>query len=465
MPPSPNTTRAFQRSGTPHGNRRRHRAGPPPRPLVAHLCEELTGLGFGCVIGAVITSESRGALASPGGVVTAISRFAGFTGAYSMLIMVLLIARIPWLERSVGQDRLLHWHRRTAPWAMALISIHIITVTFGYAALSKASFFRQFWTFITSYPDILASAVGFLLLSMAAITSIRIARRKLRYETWWVVHLYTYLGLSLAFVHQIMTGATFIGHPVAKVIWSAVWIIAGVVIFSFRWLQPIAKNLLYRLKIASIVEESPSVFSVVCTGKHLETLAVSGGQFFQWRFLHKGLWWQAHPYSISALPRPPFIRLTVKALGDQSAAVATLPLGTRVMIEGPYGAFTHHSRTSDRVALIAAGIGITPIRSLLEDLPAAVDVVTIVRGRSTDALIHHDELQSLSRQRHAELHEVIGSRPTVSFDARTIKRLIPDIAGRDVYVCGPDAFAADVLHALRRNRVPIAQIHIESFAF
>ena len=382
-----------------------------------------------------------------------------------MLIMVLLIARIPWLERSVGQDRLLHWHRRTAPWAMALISIHIITVTFGYAALSKASFLRQFWTFITSYPDILASAVGFLLLSMAAITSIRIARRKLRYETWWVVHLYTYLGLSLAFVHQIMTGATFIGHPVAKVIWSAVWILAGVVIFSFRWLQPIAKNLRYRLKIASIVEESPGVFSVVCIGKHLETLAVSGGQFFQWRFLHKGLWWQAHPYSISALPRPPFIRLTVKALGDQSAAVATLPLGTRVMIEGPYGAFTHHSRTSDRVALIAAGIGITPIRSLLEDLPAAVDVVTIVRGRSTDALIHHDELQSLSRQRHAELHEVIGSRPTVSFDARTIKRLIPDIAGRDVYVCGPDAFAADVLDALRRNRVPIAQIHIESFAF
>lgn len=465
MPPSPNTTRAFEHSHKAKANAKRHRPGPAPKPRFAHVCEALAGLGLGGVLGAVVTSESRGALASPGGVVTAIARFAGFTGAYLMLIMVLLIARIPWLERSVGQDRLLRWHRRTAPWAMGLIATHIVTVTLGYAALSKSSFLRQFWTFITSYPDILASAVGFLLLSMAAITSIRIARRKLRYETWWVVHLYTYLGLSLAFAHQIMTGATFIGHPLAKAIWIAAWAFAGAVILSFRFLLPVLKNLRYRLKIASILEESPGVYSIICTGKNLEKLGVSGGQFFQWRFLHKGLWWQAHPFSISALPRPPFLRLTVKALGDQSAAVATLPVGTRVMIEGPYGAFTHHSRVSDRVALIGAGIGITPIRSLLEDLPKEVDVVTIVRGRSAEALIHHDELVALTKERHAEMHEVIGSRPMVTLDAATIKRLVPDIAGRDVYICGPDAFASDMVNALRKNRVPIAQIHLESFAF
>jgi predicted ferric reductase len=300
---------------------------------------------------------------------------------------------------------------------------------------------------------------------MAAISSIRIARRKMRYETWWVVHLYTYLGLSLAFAHQIMTGVTFVGHPLAKAIWIAAWVFAGVVIFSFRFLYPVLKNLRYRLKIASILEENPGVYSIICTGKNLEKLGVSGGQFFQWRFLHKGLWWQAHPFSISALPRPPFLRLTVKALGDQSAAVAALPAGTRVMIEGPYGAFTHHARVSDRVALIGAGIGITPIRSLLEDLPHEVDVVTIVRGRSQEDLIHHEELLALTKERRGRLCEVIGSRPMVTLDAAAIKQLIPDIAGRDVYICGPDAFASDMVDALRRDRVPIAQIHLESFAF
>lgn len=417
------------------------------------------------MIGSVILSESRGALAAPGGLVTAVGRMTGFIGAYAMLIMVLLIARLPWLERSVGQDRLLRWHRRTAPWAISLIVVHVVTVTIGYAALGKTSIPSQLWSFISAYPDMLAAMVGFLLLLLASVSSIRIARRKMKYESWWLVHLYTYLGLTLVFMHQIRTGASFLSHPLARAIWLSVWLIAGVVVFSFRWLYPIAKNLRYRLKVASIAEEAPGVYSIICTGRHLERLAVCGGQFFQWRFLAPGMWWQAHPFSISALPRPPFLRLTVKALGDQSAALSSLAIGTRVMIEGPYGAFTHHSRISNRVALIGAGIGVTPIRSMLEDLPREVDVVTVVRAHAEADLIHHDEITALSKERNSRLVEALGSRREVPFDARALKSMIPDIAGRDVYVCGPDGFTHDMINALRRNRVPMAQIHVEAFAF
>jgi len=217
--------------------------------------------------------------------------------------------------------------------------------------------------------------------------------------------------------------------------------------------------------VASIAEEAPGVYSIICTGRHLDRLGVSGGQFFQWRFLARGMWWQAHPFSISALPRPPFLRLTVKALGDQSAALSSLPIGTRVMIEGPYGAFTHHSRTSDRVALIGAGIGVTPIRSMLEDLPRDIDVVTIVRAHAEADLIHHEEITALSRERNAQLIESLGSRHEVPLDAAAVKSMVPDIAGRDVYVCGPDGFTHDMIDALRRNRVPMSQIHVEAFAF
>src|ERR1700723_2431458 len=78
----------------------------PPRPWVADSCAALAGIGFGAALGAVITGESRGSLAAPGGWLIAGGRLAGFTGAYLMLLLVLLIARLPWLEQAVGQDHL-----------------------------------------------------------------------------------------------------------------------------------------------------------------------------------------------------------------------------------------------------------------------------------------------------------------------------------------------------------------------
>jgi predicted ferric reductase len=381
-----------------------------------------------------------------------------------MLLMVLLIARLSWLERAVGQDRLVRWHRRIGPWALSLITAHVVLITLGYAQLSKTGALHQLWVFLSSYPDMLAAIVGFGLLVMVAITSIRIARRHLKYESWWIVHLYTYLALSLAFAHQIVTGGSFIGHPLTRAIWIAVWAATAGLVLVYRVLLPIWRNLRHQLRIVSVRAEAPGVYSVVCSGRRLDRLAVSGGQFFQWRFLTRELWWQAHPYSLSALPRPPHIRLTIKALGDQSRAVAHLKPGTRVAIEGPYGAFTHHARSEERVALIGAGVGITPLRALLEDLPSSVDVSVIMRASSSDDLVHRDEVLALVEQRGGRLHEVIGPRHKVRFDARALRHLIPDLADRDVYVCGPEGFSDGIVTAARGLGVPSHRIHHEAFA-
>jgi predicted ferric reductase len=442
-----------------------HKPGLAPRAWIANACAGLAGIGFGATLGAVITGETRGALAAPGGWLIAGGRLAGFTGAYLMLLMVLLIARLPWLERAVGQDRLVRWHRRIGPWALSLITAHVVLITLGYAQLSKTGALRQLWIFLSSYPDLLAAAVGFGLLVMVAITSVRIARRRLKYETWWIVHLYTYLALSLAFAHQIVTGNSFIGHPLTRVIWIIVWASTAGLVLTCRVCLPIARNLRHQLRIVSVRAEAPGVFSVVCEGRRLDRLAVSGGQFFQWRFLTRELWWQAHPYSMSALPQPPLIRITIKAVGDQSSAVAHLKPGTRVFIEGPYGAFTHHAQSTGRVALIGAGVGITPIRALLEDLPRSVDVAILMRASTTSDLVHRDEVLALISQRGGQVHEVIGARHTVRFDSRALRHLIPDIAERDIYICGPGGFSQSVVVAARRLGVPNDRIHHETFAF
>jgi ferredoxin-NADP reductase len=404
-------------------------------------------------------------MAMAGGKLTALGRLAGFTGAYLLLIMVVLVARLPWLERSAGQDQLIRWHRKVASWAISLICAHVIFITLGYAQAAHSPVLHEIWVLLTSYRDILAATVGFGLLLLAGITSYRLVRKRLKYETWWVVHLYLYLGLALAFAHQIVTGVDFIGHPLTRALWIVVWAATAGLVLVFRVGQPIVLSLRHRLEVVEVRDEAPGVVSVICRGRELDKLAVSGGQFFQWRFLAKDLWWQAHPYSLSALPRPPYLRVTVKGPADQSNAMAHLRPGTKVAIEGPYGAFTHHLQSSQGVVLIGAGVGVTPLRALLEDLPEHTDVVTLIRASTVDDLVHRDEIAALVEQRGGRLREIIGPRHHARLDARALWQAVPDIAGRDVYVCGPAGFSAEIVAAAVRLGVPEDQIHTEAFGF
>jgi ferredoxin-NADP reductase len=124
---------------------------------------------------------------------------------------------------------------------------------------------------------------------------------------------------------------------------------------------------------------------------------VSGGQYFLWRFTARGLWLYAHPYSISAVPQPPYMRVTIKGLGAHSSAAARLTPGTRIAIEGPYGTFTKHALTGRRVAMIAAGVGVTPVRALLEDLPPGADPVVVLRASTEEELLLGNEVRELAR--------------------------------------------------------------------
>ena len=290
----------------------RHRHG------LATLFLVLSVLGLGATIGVDGASESRGALAAPGGVETALGQLTGLVGAYLMMLMVVLTGRLPVLERALGQDRLVRWHRRIGGWPILLIASHAVLVTLGYAKMDRTGPMHQLGTLLRSYPDVVAATVAFALLVMVGVTSYRRARRRMRYETWWLLHLYTYLALCLAFPHQLADGQSFVGHPLTRIWWSAMWAATVGIVLVYRVGLPVWRSFYHRLRVVEVSEEAPGVFSIICAGHHLQRLNVSGGQFFSWHFMTRGLWWQAHPYSLSALPRPPHMRVTVKDLGDHS---------------------------------------------------------------------------------------------------------------------------------------------------
>ena len=146
-----------------------------------------------------------------------------------------------------------------------------------------------------------------------------------------------------------------------------------------------------------------------------------------------------------------------------------------MFVEGPYGVLTGARRTRRSVTLIAGGIGITPLRALLESLPAGPGELSLIyRATSADQLVFRTELDTLAAHRGARVHYLLGSRQTTesgrpmagsSLDAATLVRLVPTIADHDVYLCGPTGLMVAVRAALDELGVPRRHVHVEQFAY
>ena len=434
-------------------------------PAVVNTAVTAVAGGLAFVIWMGFHVESSGALRAAGGLTTFVGQETGLAGAYLMLVMLLLVARIPWIEKAAGQDRLVRWHRLLGQWPVYLICLHAVLITVGYAAGDRIGVFRQFTVFLQSYPDVLAAVVALGLIIAAAVSSIRSLRRRVRYETWWSAHLYLYLALALAFSHQIANGQSFVGHPLARLFWAVLWAATAGVVLVFRVGMPVWRSIYHGLQVVGVQEEAAGVVSVICRGRHLEKLDIEGGQFFHWRFLAHGHWWLAHPYSISALPRSGLIRLTVKDLGDHSQALSQLPIGTRVVIEGPYGSFTRWAATNDKVLLVGAGVGVTPIRSLLEHFDPDIDVTLLIRATEEKGLVFRKEFESLMSRRRGSMMVLVGSRRKYPLDRIQLAQLVPDIRERDVYICGPESLSHQLIASARVLGVAERNIHGEQFAF
>ena len=327
----------------------------------------------------------------------------------------------------------------------------------------------EFWTLITTYPYVLMALVSGALFAAVAISSVRAARRRLSYETWYGIHLYAYLAIALGFLHQLFVGSDFVDDQVAAAYWILLYVLTIALILAFRVGQPVWLSVRHRLRVSHVVTEAPGVISIYMTGRDLDRLAVRSGQYFVWRFLTRDGWWRGHPFSISSAPNGMWLRITIKDLGDWSRALARIPVGTRVFVEGPYGVLTGARRTRPKVLLVAGGIGITPLRSLLEALPARPGDLTLVyRVHDARDIVFRDELDTIARSRGARVHYLVGGRrPEGSdpLDAAALERLVPDVRDHDVYLCGPVTMMQRVERALRGLGLPARQIHAERFAY
>jgi predicted ferric reductase len=398
--------------------------------------------------------------------VLTVAKFFGLHAAMIMMLQLILIARLPWLDRRIGMDRLTVWHRWIGFTLLWTVVCHATLIVVGYATLGGTPVLPTF----VSLAGVVASLLGMCAAATVvavAITSIRYVRRRLQYETWHAVHFLVYLALVLALVHQALEGTTFTSSTPATVYWWTLWsLVIGALVVG-RLVMPLWRNAYHRFRVAAVVPESDNVVSVHITGRHLDRLPARAGQFFIWRFLGHNRWWQANPFSLSAAPDGRTLRLTAKAVGATSAALRDVPVGTRVFAEGPYGAFTALQRTREATLLIAGGVGITPIRALLEEAAGSVLVLYRVHTEDDAVLLH--ELRELAHARGTQLRLLTGrtgagTPPNAPFEPENLIVLVPDISARDVFVCGPPAMTSAVLRSLRALKVPRRQVHAERFS-
>jgi predicted ferric reductase len=406
-----------------------------------------------------------------GGWLTAAGRVTGLLAGYGVAVQLLLMSRAPALDRGIGTDRLARWHAFSGAYTVSLMLVHTVLITWGYAVSAKEGVIPQMSFLLTSYPDVLMATVALALFLLIAVLSVRAIYRRVRYETWYYVHFYTYLGLGLAFAHVFADGNEFRSDESARIAWSALYIAVGLVLFTYRIVIPIISAFRHRLRVVSVKREAPGVTSLYIAGRDLAALRPQPGQFFRWRFLTRDGWWQSHPFSLSIAPRAKIkrLRITVKALGDYTAALQHVKPGTRVTAEGPYGAITAALRGPRKVALLAGGIGITAIRALAEAFAdgAPHEVVLLYRVNEAREIVFRAELESLSRRGALDVHYLIGP-PGSAADVFVPGRLVavlPDIADRDVFVCGPAGFTETAERALHEAGVSASRVHAERFQF
>jgi predicted ferric reductase len=396
----------------------------------------------------------------------AAGKFLGLHAALAMLLQLVLIARLPWLDRRLGMDRLTSWHRWTGFSLFWLVLLHPTFVMLGYAQAYNSTFLEQASNLIGMGPTMIGFiAVG--IIAVAAGVSVRLGRRKLSYEIWHAVHVLLYVSIVLALIHQMYEASTFTATTVSAVYWWSLWAFAGLSLIIGRIVMPLRRNAGMQLRVAAVVAEAGNVVSVHMTGKDLDKLGARAGQFFIWRFVGYNSWWKANPFSLSAAPGHNALRLTAKAVGETSAGLRNVPVGTRVFAEGPYGAFTSFHKTREGTVLIAGGVGVTPIRALLEELSGPIAVLYRVQSPADAVLLA--EMEQLARMKGGRVHVLsgrtgAGNPPNVPFAPENLVRLVPDILERDVFVCGPPAMTDAVLKSLRQLKVPPLQIHAERFA-
>lgn len=371
----------------------------------------------------------------------AIGRLAGIVATACVLLELLVMSRAPFIEKNFELEEINDFHRYNGYAMTYALITHMLFLTLGYSITSHTTLWSQFWGFTNQFEDVLKAMIGSVVFFTIAVFSMHAVRKKLPYEVWYFMHLLVYGGVLLAFGHQVHSGSDVMTQKWMQIFWYGIYATVFVILGYYRFMRPIINYLRHGFVVDKVIEEADNIYSIYFTGRNLESFSYEAGQYAHWRFFNKELWLEAHPFSFSSEPGAHFLRITFKTSGDFTEILKQIKPGTRVLLDGPRGSFTPDRADTDKVLLIAGGIGVAPfVASLKHLLQEGKQVQLLYSVNNRNDLAFVSELKAIRDTSNG----YFGITPHISSEQGYVNeaRLLPFVTGTGdsltVYVCGPE---------------------------
>ncbi|ROR33428.1 putative ferric reductase [Curtobacterium sp. JUb34] len=451
--------------------RRRRRAG-RRRGAVTDLLGILAWVSAAVAVTLWLATPGSHTIVGIGGWLTDAGIVAGLVATDLVLVMVVLAARVPLIDRTFGQDNAIAVHRSLGKPVLYLLLAHGALLTLGYGASAGTGPIAETIA-LFSTPDMPLAYLGLGLFVAVVVSSLVAVRRRMPYEAWHLIHLLSYAAVLVALPHMLSAGGVLAQGTWQRGYWIALYVVSLGLIAVHRFAMPLVVTFRHRIRVVGVETIAPGVVSIHLAGRDLDGLGARGGQYGVWRFWTPKTWWHAHPVSFSAVPGRGRARITVRDLGAGSARLGRITPGAFVSLEGPYGLFTSRARTAPYLSLVASGVGITPVRALLEDTDLRPGEATVLlRGTGVDQQYLWHETAELAEATGSRLYTMVGHRARsreswmTEEDVRrgvTLRSVFPRLLESDLYVCGPRAWSDLVVSEARLAGVPEHRIHQERF--
>ncbi len=398
-----------------------------------------------------------------------VSLVAAVAASGLLLLTFVLPSRIRLITSSLGVERLLLRHRMIAVAAMLLALGHVLVVLVrpdgGLGVLDLRVAPPRVWAGS-------AATLGLVLLILLGLTR---RRRRPRYEGWRLVHVV----LANTVLFGVLLHVWWLRHLTeyrVGLIWFSCFAAGVAGVTGYRWIWRPLRSRRRRYVVDEVREESPTAVTVVLHAVGHHGTEFQPGQFAWLKIGSSPFVFEEHPFTIASAATEPWRKeFTIKALGDFTEVLAGLRPGRPVHLDGPHGSFTLQGSRAVGFVMVAGGVGITPMLSMLRTLADRGDprpVLLVVAGRTADDLLHRADHENLDSRLDLRVVEIL-EEPPEAWDGE-VGRLTEAVLGANLpgrrsrsrmeyFICGPAPMVVATTRILRAWGVPPARIRSELF--
>lgn len=396
---------------------------------------------------------------SPSVTIASLGKATALSGLSLYLLNPILSMRLGLVEKALGGlDRLYSVHKTNGKLVFFLILIHPFALGLG-RILGPLSFTTiwDWWSLL-----VLSGLLG--IASLAALTGISIYSH-IRHQNWISIHKWFGWLIPLFILHGLLADGVIMQSTPLLVYFA---ILSSLGFSAFLYRSVLSKYFIkrHRYEVAEINQFSDTVVEIVLKPKSVP-IVFQPGQFAFVSFEQKGIDDEAHPYSFSNAPNGPYVRFTVKALGDDTSMLKTLKKGARAYLEGPYGSFDYRKVKNHKQVWIAGGVGITPFLSMARSFSgrSKYDIKFFYGTETlTEAVFLQEFIDIMRHVPESFRTQVVAKNLSGFITLDLLRDSLENLEDYDYMICGPPAMMNALTKQLTEAGIAPEKIHFEAFA-